>query len=787
MLAKCWQIKGCQADGNRCQREMNKKVTYTVLRFRRILKTLFCLVAGLQLVSACSVLQTQMPVTELASLQNQRAASENLALQELQDIDTLIRLDNRWLTKQFETELNAQATLGETYSFRKLKIKFTNQIITLESIVDILDENGYAISAALSGDIVLKYRGNGLEWHPRFSQLQITSKDFTFANVSYTEANPELTRATLQNLDTDLAQAVVENGRNTIPLNPVPLGEIQVGASLPGFTGSTARYTQSLRGVFMVTGGVVLVDSSITSIALDLAFIPDLSTCPADVTVSRAEFVRDVQSREPVGIARHMNSAADVRYFYSVIAGAQRPLTIIHYWFADGLPLTVEELPVGPSERWRTWSAKGSATSGASRWEVLVVEKESGCILASKAIHTLESEPLVKEADEVQAGKTFMDLKNAFINRTAGFSILDDEPGIALIEVKRSFLREALQSSLADLNIDAEFDGFTSPVLQYSAQLQAFDTDEIICESHDCIPAPLCKTNLTLCKRLQDSRDCSSCQFRNPLNNRCVSEAIDPLCEAARNRQNARYDSERAACISSAEDAKQECDRLNAQALSSCQIESSFEESACESVRTSLSAFNQEKPLAEVNARANASGTLRANFSNFLIEGDFERLRLDVSLHSMLQLDGKLNFKPVSQIQPLDECIAAWSAPFRNRFANISPFNNLLSNFQLDQNMLTAQWSGFGITIETQPSPLESAFVGNPQLLANCKIGLTVSEVEQTITGEDDAFFRGEVNLVLQALPTKIHLTPATIQFGNTVYSAKANLSDRHLRYDIEE
>ena len=766
---------------------MKQKESQTVFRFRQNLTILFWLIAGLQLVTACSVLQTQKPVTELASIQNQRATSENLALQELQDIDTLIRLDNRWLAKQFETVLKAQASFSETYRFQKFKIKFINQIIILEAIVDIKDEDGNTINAALFGEMVLKYRGTGLEWHPRFSQLLITSKDFSFANLSYTVADPEFTRAILQNLDTDLAQAVVENNRNTIPLNPVPLGEIQVGASLPGFAASTALYTQSLRGVFMVAGGAVLVDSSITSIALDLVFIPDLSTCPADVTVSMAEFVRDVQSREPVGIARHVTGEEGARYFYSVIAGAQRPLTIIHYWFADGLPMAVEELSVGPSERWRTWSAKDTATSNASRWEVLVVEKESGCILASKAIRTLEMEPLAKEVNEVQAEKSFMDLKNAFNSRTVGFSILGDKPGIALIEVKRSFLREVLRSSLADLNIDVEFDGFTSPVLQYSAQLHAFDTDEIICESHDCSPAPLCKTDLTQCKRLRDSRDCSSCQFRNPLNNRCVSEAIDPLCEAVRNRQNARYDSERAACISGAENTKQECDRLNAQVLRSCQIESRFEESACESVKTSLEAFDQETPVANVSAQANASGTLRANFSNFLIEGDLERLQLDVSLHSVLQLDGKLNFKPVSNIQSLEKCIAVWSAPFKSRFANTSPFNNLLSNFQLDQGMLTAQWSGFGITIETQPSPLESIFVDNPQLLANCKIGLTVNKVEQAIAGDNDAFFRGEVSLVLQALPTKIHLAPATIQFGNTVYSAPANLSARHLQYDIEE
>ena len=138
---------------------MKQIKAHIVFRFCRNPAVLFCLVAGLQLVAACSVLQTQKPVTELASLQNQRAASANLALQELQDIDTLIRLDNRWLAKQFETVLKAQATLGETYSFRNFKIKFINQIIILETIVDIKDENGNTINAALSGDIALKYRG----------------------------------------------------------------------------------------------------------------------------------------------------------------------------------------------------------------------------------------------------------------------------------------------------------------------------------------------------------------------------------------------------------------------------------------------------------------------------------------------------------------------------------------------------------------------------------------------------------------------------------------------------
>ncbi len=767
---------------------MKRNIKHTQIRYSRVTALLSCLVTALQLVVGCSVLQTEKPVTELATLQNQRSVAESLALQDIEEIDTLVKLDNRWLAKQFETVIQNQTAPIDTYNFRKIKISFISQIIELETIVNIKDENGNTINAALWGDILLKYRGHGLEWHPRFNQIQINNKDFTFANIVYTEASPELTQDLLQYLNTDITLAIVETNKNTIPLNPVPLGEIQVGATLPGFTESSARSTQTLKGVFMVADSVVLLDSSTTNIALDLAFIPDLSVCPADVTVSVAEFVHEIKSREPVGIARNIQSAADVSYFYSVIAGAKRPLTIIHYWFADGLPLNVEELSVGPSERWRTWSAKGKANGNdASRWEVLVVEKESGCILASKSIRARKSEPPIEKANSNQARKSFTDLKDAFVSRTSDFSISDDKPAIALIEVRRTFLHEVLQATLEDLNIDAEFDDFTSSVLNYSAPLQAFDTEDIICESRDCLPAPVCKTGVNQCRRLRDSRDCSSCQFRNPLNNRCVSEAIDPLCKAARKRQNARYDSERAVCISRAEKAKQECDRLNAQALRSCQIESGFEESACESVKSSLKAFNREKPLADVSVLANASGQLNANFSNFLIEGDLERLQLDVSLRSMLQIDGQLNFKPAKGTQPLDKCIAAWKAPFKNRFAGTSVVNSLVSNFEQKPDMLTVQWSGFGITIETRPSALESVFVDSPRLLANCKIGLTVNKVEQAIAVSDAAFFRGDIELVLQALPTKIHLAPATIKFGNMVYSGQAQLSGSHLQYDIHE
>lgn len=754
---------------------------------QNFLKNLLYLAVGLHFMVACSVLPTAGPATDMSSLQYQRAASTELALQELEQIDTLVKLDNRWLARQIENELKAQAKLGGSYSFQKIRAIFTNQFIVLNSLVDITDENGNTINAELYGDVFLKFTGNGLEWHPHFNQLQITSKDFAFDDGKYASAIPELTEATLQALNKNLAKKVVENSENLIPLNPVPLGEVQVGASLPGFSESTAQATQSLRGVFIIAGSALLIDSSTTSIALDMEFIPDLSTCPADVTVSRAEFAREINAREPVGIAENFSSTANVRHFYSEIAGAKRPLTIIHYWFANGLPLTVEELDVGPSERWRTWSSKGSVNSDASEWEVLVVEKESGCILASKSISTLETEPLLKAVNENEVRQAFRELRDQFNSMTAGFTIIDDKPGIALIEVRRSFIGDVLQASLADLTIDAEFDESALLPMKFSAQLQAFDTEGITCERHDCPPALVCKTSLTQCKRLKDTRDCSSCQFRNPLNNRCVSEAIDPLCEAARNRQNAKYDEERSACLRLAENSKQECDRLNAQAFSSCQIESGFEDSACESVKASLQEMQQDVPLALIKAQTHFSGRLSANFSNFLIEGDLAQLKLDINLQSRLELVGDLNFKPAGTTQALDKCIVAWNSPFKSRTTSTPSIYSLLGNFEQSPAMLTTRWSGFGVSFEIQPSPLESVFVDSPQLLANCYIGLTVDTVEQAIAGDDAVFFSGQADLIFQPLPTKIHLAPATIEFGNVVYSAQPELSAKYLQFDIRE
>ena len=111
--------------------------------------------------------------------------------------------------------------------------------------------------------------------------------------------------------------------------------------------------------------------------------------------------------------------------------------------------------------------------------------------------------------------------------------------------------------------------------------------------------------------------------------------------------------------------------------------------------------------------------------------------------------------------------------------------NSILTNVEAGKTTLTANWSGFAMPLTMTPSPLESVFVNNPQLLANCGVGLTVKKVEQVITGDEAEFFSGQMKLEVQPLPTRIKFSPATIVLGDQSYRAEAELGESHLRYDI--
>jgi hypothetical protein len=738
------------------------------------------------LLAACGTLSLPLPHSEYAAARVSRIAEANRDLDKLEETDSVIRFNNRWLGGRIAAGLEKEASASGQYRIQSLKVDFSRQYVTVEADIGIADEQGGAIAAAVSGEVLLDVNPYRLQWSAHFENIVVESRDFVFAGVAYADSPAELDSYLLREINSYFSRALHSSGNNSITMNTAPLGRISAGAELPGFTMGSAHGEQALGGVFLNAGSAILVEPAFTTVAMDLLYLPDISHCHVDVNVSRAGFARAIDSREPVGFGSEKRHVDDIRYFFSEISGARQPLTIIHYWYANGKAVALEELEVGVSKRWRTWSSGNPGYAAGDRIEVLIVEKESGCILRSRAVSVPPDNLAVSTTDPGTLRKSFADYASRFERGIEGFSLFETRPSVLAVETRRPAITEALQAALSGVEINADFDLSAMNDLRATAQLQPFEVAEIRCQQRTCPPVAVCGTNISHCKRFRDTRECSSCLFRNPLNNRCVSEAVDPLCEASRNRRNARYDAERAACIKEAELLKNECDLRNAQADRSCKIEAGFADDACEAVKSGIRRLTPGEPLAAIQSRFRASGKLAVNFSNIRIENDLERLKLDIALLSDLQVSGDMAFRPGDIALPLANCISEWSKPFNGRFASTPVVKNLQAELTTSPDVLRADWSGFGMSVTLSPSPLESILVSYPELLANCRIGLTIHKVNKALSGADEGFFGGRVDLELQPLTTRIELDPARLLVDDKILGADAQLSSAHVSYAIE-
>ena len=157
----------------------------------KLLTRIFGLFLVTQFLFACSLLQEIMPgsITDQATVQGQRAVSASRELAELDEIDTLIKLDNGGLAEQITGGLKAQAALSGSFYFRKLDVRFNKQFVALDSELHITDGNGNSISAWATGDVLLDFSGDRLQWFPRFDHLRVSSVDFSFAQQNYAQAD----------------------------------------------------------------------------------------------------------------------------------------------------------------------------------------------------------------------------------------------------------------------------------------------------------------------------------------------------------------------------------------------------------------------------------------------------------------------------------------------------------------------------------------------------------------------------------------------------------------------
>jgi len=589
----------------------------------------------------------------------------------------------------------------------------------------------------------------------------------------------------LRRVNREIADAVIVLGRNVVAINPLPLGQIEVGAALTNFSDVAATSTHTLGGVFTVAGSTILIEPSVTSIAVGLGFIPNISDCPADLEVTRSTFAREIRDREPHGIVRLLDENVSASHFFTEITGATRSTAVVHYWFADGRPVQLEELAVEPSYRWRTWSSMTIDPGMARNWEVIVVEKETGCILHSLAIL---ADPDAKSAPEDVAIEpvSYADFRSEFEQRVAGFSILDDRPDVALIEVPRAFLRDALHASLKDIQILVDFDSGTLPVEKLTGNLQPFNADDIVCAERECIAQRKCNAEFTQCIRQRDSRDCTTCLFRNPLNNRCVKEGIDPICEAAKTAQNSRFEAARSACLEQEAATRQDCQRLRTQEIRSCEIEAASEQSACEASRAVVQEFGDAASFAEVSMEVKTSGGLAVVFSEFEIEGDLAGLRQDLRFSAALNLSGVIRFAPRKELGPIASCINAWQKRFDSVVVLPQLSNSMIGTMVPTKTALVTEWTGYVVAASISPTPLEAMFVENPSLLADCQIGLTASKVADAVTGDSSEYITGNYRFELQAKPSRIDLGQASVAYGDEIFTAAPELSPTHLKYNVK-
>ena len=753
---------------------------------RAVIGRIVTAIAAAQLVFACAVLDELLPVGEKPVIQNERASRALASLNKLRDVDAYIKLDNKLLGDQIQADLEAQAATTDEFAFTRLRVRFDRQYISLQASLLVTNAPDETREASVTGDVLLAFSGGQLIWLPHFDELQLLDKDTGISGNNEEFASDELKAGLLDRVNREITDAVIVLGKNVVKINPVPLGRIEVGAELAGFINVSARNSHELGGVFTVAGSAILIEPSVTSIALDLEFIPSISTCPADIYVSRSTFANEIRDREPVGISRLVDDVGDMRHFFTEISGARRPTAVIHYWFADGQPVSVEELPVEPSFRWRTWSSR-TIDRSAGNWEVIVVEKSTGCILHSLALRTDPQVDVHDGADRSSAQVSFEQFLFEFENRVAEFSILEDQPDVALVEVPRGFLGNALHASLKDIHINVDFDINGQADQRVSGALQAFATADILCEERECNSQRECTAGFTQCARRRDTRDCSTCLFRNPLNGRCVNEGVDPICEAARANWNNKYDAEMALCLNREVAAKIDCERLRNQEIRSCEIETASETSACEAAREIVGRNAGTTPFASVSGAVRTTGGLRAIFSSFELEGGLSDLRMNLGFSAALDLDGTVNFNPVAGLAPLAACIAAWQGTYRAKIVMPLAASSMIGSVKAGDAALVTAWSGYVLPASVTPAPLEAVFVDNPGLLADCRIGLSIEKVATAMSGEDGGYFAGEIGFEIQPLPSRIELAPATIDYGGSMYSSMPLFNETHMRFEIGE
>jgi hypothetical protein len=703
--------------------------------------------------------------------EERRAALASRELAGLEERDVHVRLANESLAKVMRAVLQEMAARDGSFSLRDIAVRFRHQVILLEARHDWETDSGMDAVLSLSGEISLSFSGNQLLWTPRFSDARAIIRDSTIPTVIEENTLEEAVRRANATI---VAPLLIE-GKNVVALDFSPMMRMEAGIATGDKQSMQFFGHQDLAGFFGVVGQALLIDPDFTSALLDLELLGNFSNCVPGLDISRSTFTRGIREREPAEVIRQGESDAGNWYFFTEVRSASRSTAVVHYWFADGRPVGLEELLVEPSARWRTWSAQPAERPDARIWEVVVVERDTGCVLQSRTMQARA------RAQPVPTPGAYAAYASEFGARLRGFDGLDLQPDPLVVEFSQAMLSGAAGNLLDRAMVDVEIE-FMASAQPLSADLMPFRMDDQACSKQGCESTRVCQAAVSRCARRHDGRDCSVCSLRNPLNNRCLSEVNDPVCVAARTGRNDRYEAERERCLVEEERARVDCERLRSQEVRSCEIESQAAEHVCRSHLEALSGISPQQPLAGIEGRVSPSGSAVGRFLDFAMPPDFSFLRMSFELTPGALYTGHWKTIPSEQAAVFNTCLAHWGGDFEGRLLMPSPRLTLIGYPVREDNSWITRWSGFVLPASISPTPLAAVFRERPDLLAACGIALTVESVEEALGGEHAGVLQGRTELDIRPLPSRLVFGPKVLAFGKVNYRAELAMNAERLR-----
>lgn len=677
------------------------------------------------------------------------------------ETDAVVVIDNQILAKHLRSALTRLNPI-EGLQIRSIDLLFSGQAIGMALTAGQTTTGGEARDVVLEGAIDLSFNGAGITWFPVVHRLTPVVGD---AGVDETDL--------VRRVNSELARQIVLERTNRLGLGLSTPQSLTLGAGLPGLGDVTASQRFVLPGAFTVAASRMAIGPRSTSFALDLEFVEGISHCAPDVSISRSAFTREIVNREPRRIEPRIDAAAAGWHYFTEVSEARRNMTLVHYWFADGRAVGITELPVEPSARWRTWSSLPVSPAIAENIEVFAADRDTGCILDVGQIKT------------APAGGGRAEPRESFEEITRSFPSAGKRPRPATVELSRAALAEAVNSATADARFAVRMgldEPQGRPLAGFISSLVGSDFN---CEWRDCSVRTECAVDFSRCQRRQDTRECTTCLFRNPLNDRCVSERVDAGCAARKASLNARYAETWEACMAQEESVQRACQERGQEALEVCERRARQFQSACAVNREALD--GHEGRIADINGEARTTGGVTLVYSGLQAAGDFERLKGQLFVEPDLALSGGLEVSADEALGALGECIDAWDAAFQVRVDRAQPPRRLAGNVYGTDSEFTVAWPGITVPLSLSRGLLEDILENTPEPFAACSIGLEPGQLGARASGEDGLLLRGLLPLDVQPGPASIELPQVTARLAGTDFAGRASARQLHVLYELQE